>query len=121
VATTTVITCDLHADGSTPAEQTVTFGLNNKQYEIDLCAGHLEEFTNAIGRFIDAGARELGGGRRPRRESGAGAGSAGRRGGPDLNEVREWARKQGLQVSDRGRVAASIMEAFEGRNRRRGG
>jgi hypothetical protein len=119
VATTTVITCDLHGDGITPAEETVTFGLNNKRFEIDLCTAHLAEFTGALGRFIEAGARELSGTGRTR-GAGAAAGGPGRRSGPDLNEVREWARKQGLQVSDRGRVAASVMEAFEGRNRRRG-
>ena len=93
-------------DGSA-AEGTVRFGLDGTGYEIDLNAGHAKELRDALARYVDAARRVTGSARRPAR--GGRRESAG-----DLNavEVREWARAQGIEVKDRGRVPADLIVKF---------
>jgi hypothetical protein len=94
-------------DGSS-AEGTVRFGLDGAEYEIDLNAGHAKELRDALARYVDAGRRVSGSARKPAR--------SGRRGpaaGPNTTEVREWARAQGIEVKDRGRVPADLMVKFK--------
>lgn len=93
-------------DGS-EATQTITFALDGVSYEIDLndehaaaLRGSLEEWTTKARRT--AGRRSSG-----RRRS-AGAASSG-----ETQRIREWAREQGLEVSDRGRISAEVREAYE--------
>jgi hypothetical protein len=92
-------------DGST-AEGTVRFGLDGAEYEIDLNAGHAKELRDVLARYVDA-ARRAGGGRKPVRGSRRAAA-----GGLNTTEVREWARAQGIEVKDRGRVPADLMVKF---------
>ena len=92
-------------DGSA-AEGNVRFGLDGTEYEIDLNAGHAKELRAALARYMDA-ARRVGRARRPSRD--------GRRGpAGDLNavEVREWAKAQGIEIKDRGRVPADVVVKF---------
>jgi Lsr2 len=99
-------------DGGVAAE-TVTFGLDGVSYEIDLSdknAGKLrDEFATWIGH-----ARRSGGRRAAGRRSGSGSSNtssaSSRR---DLSAVRAWARSNGHQVSDRGRVSAAVQEAYD--------
>jgi hypothetical protein len=94
-------------DGS-DAEGTVRFGLDGTEYEIDLNAEHAGELRDALTRYVDAARRVGGGARRPAR--------SGRRGSADgLNstEVREWAKAQGIEVKDRGRVPAELVVKFK--------
>ena len=94
-------------DGST-AEGTVRFGLDGTEYEIDLNAGHAKELRDALARYVDA-ARTVGGsGRKPARRSSRGTAS-----GLNTTEVREWARAQGIEVKDRGRVPADLVVKFK--------
>ena len=93
-------------DGSA-AEGTVRFGLDGTGYEIDLIAGHARELRDALARYVDAARRVSSSARRPAR--------GGRRGpAGDLNavEVGEWARAQGIEVKDRGRVPADLIIKF---------
>jgi hypothetical protein len=94
-------------DGGVAAE-TVTFGLDGVSYEIDLSdknAGKLrDEFSSWIGHARRSGGRRTTG----RRASGSSSSS--RR---DLSAVRAWARSNGHQVSDRGRVSAAVQEAYD--------
>jgi hypothetical protein len=94
-------------DGS-PAEGTVRFGLDGIDYEIDLNAGHAEALRSALARYIEAGRRGSGGTRRPaaRRPRKAAAE------GVNNSEVREWARGQGIEVKDRGRIPAELVVKF---------
>lgn len=99
-------------DGGTAAE-TVSFGLDGVSYEIDLSdnnAGKLrDELAQWIGHARRSGGRRSGG----RRSSGSNSsgGSSSRR--TDLSEMRAWARQNGHQVSDRGRVSAKVQEAYD--------
>jgi Lsr2 len=92
-------------DGGT-AEETVTFGLDGANYEIDLSAGNAAQLRDALAPYVSA-ARRSGG--RGGRKSARGRGT----GGPNAAEIREWARAQGHEVSDRGRVPADIRQMYE--------
>ena len=92
-------------DGS-PAEGTVRFGLDGTEYEIDLNAGHAEALRAALGRYVDA-ARRGSGSRRPARNSRKAATA-----GLDSTEVRDWAKSQGIEVKDRGRIPAELVVKF---------
>ena len=93
-------------DGS-DAEGTVRFGLDGTEYEIDLSAQHAQELHDALARYVGAG-RRVGGGARPARSGRRAAAS-----GLNTTEVREWAKAQGIEVKDRGRVPAELVVKFK--------
>jgi hypothetical protein len=90
---------------------TVAFSYQGKSYEIDLSSDNREKFASALEPYISK-ARATGQRRRiadQQSSSRSGGGSNGNR----LQEVREWARANGHQVSDRGRISKQIQDAFE--------
>jgi hypothetical protein len=94
-------------DGS-EAEGTVRFGLDGTEYEIDLNAEHAQALRNALAQYVSAGRRAGGGARRQAR--------SGRRASANSvnsTEVREWAKAQGIEVKDRGRVPAELVVKFK--------
>jgi len=96
-------------DGS-EAEGTVRFALDGAEYEIDLNAKHAEALRKALARYVDAARRSSGGGGAARRPA-----RTGRRApasGLNTTEVREWAKAQGIEVKDRGRVPAELVVRF---------
>jgi hypothetical protein len=99
-------------DGS-PAERTFTFAVEGTAYEIDLSSENIAEFKLAIGGFIES-ARKVKATGNSQRQRGASTTDLWER-RERLNEVREWARKNGYNVSDRGRVSAEVLTAFENR------
>lgn len=90
-------------DGS-HAEGTVRFGVDGADYEIDLSASHAQQLRDALAPYISAARR---------------TGTSSRRTGqkttrpPDPTEVREWARAQGIDVKDRGRVPSELIAKFK--------
>jgi hypothetical protein len=93
-------------DGS-EAEGTVRFALDGADYEIDLNARHADELRKALAKYVDAARRSTGAARRPTR-SGRRASAS----GVNTTEVREWAKAQGIEVKDRGRVPAELVVRF---------
>lgn len=89
-------------DGSEAAE-TVSFGLDGTEYEIDLSKEHAAALREALERFVKAG-RRAGARRRKVQRNGAG--------GPSASEIRRWARENGWDVPERGRVSAEVREAY---------
>jgi Lsr2 len=87
-------------DGS-DAEGTVRFGLGGTGYEIDLNKKHAAQFAEAIAPYV-AAARKAPSSRRPAR--------AARHGQSD---VRAWARGQGIEISDRGRIPADVLARYQ--------
>lgn len=86
--------------------ETVHFSLNGTAYEIDLTVAHAEELREALAPYIKAGRRAAAGGARaaaPRRRAARNS---------DTGEIREWAKAQGLKVSERGRISAEVLEAY---------
>src|ERR1700741_3850395 len=94
-------------DGS-EAEGTVRFGLDGADYEIDLNAEHAQALREALARYVQA-ARRAGGGSRRLVRGGRKASAD----GLNTTEVREWAKAQGIEVKDRGRVPAELVVKFK--------
>jgi uncharacterized membrane protein len=94
-------------DGS-EAEGTVRFALDGAEYEIDLNAKHAEALRKSLSRYIEAARRSTGTTRRPARGGRSKAASS----GLNTTEVREWAKAQGIEVKDRGRVPAELVVRF---------
>jgi hypothetical protein len=95
-------------DGS-EAEDTVRFGLDGTEYEIDLNAGNAQALRTALARYVEAARRSTGtAARRPARSRKPVA-----RGPGNSTEVRDWAKSQGIDVKDRGRIPAELIVKFK--------
>jgi hypothetical protein len=96
-------------DGS-PAAETVSFGLDGRQYVIDLSAAHAIQLRDVLASYLAAARR--------------GSGSTSRRRSPSrpagnreqTAAIRQWARANGQPVSDRGRISQAVLHAYENRD-----
>lgn len=95
-----------------PADETIEFGFRGNLYEIDLAEDHIKELAEFLGPFIER-ARRIRTGPIRAGATRSIARSASRR--EDLNAIRAWARDNGYEVSDRGRVAQHIIDAYHQR------
>jgi hypothetical protein len=96
-------------DGS-PAVATVRFGYAGREYEIDLNEEHAAALDELLAPYVEHARRANGD--QPRRKR-AGKAEESHRGPAELRAIRQWAREQGLQVSDRGRIAADIVAKYD--------
>lgn len=101
--TITHITDDI--DGSKDAQE-VSFSYDGVDYIIDLSKKNRAALEKALAPFIDAatkvpGRSRQGGSRRTPAKS------------RDLNAVREWAKSQDIAVSERGRVAKTVLDQYD--------
>jgi hypothetical protein len=99
------------------ADETVEFGLDGKNYEIDLSSGNASKLRDALADFVAAARRP--GGRRRSGGAAAAASASARRPAVDREQnqaIRDWARKRGMKVSDRGRIPADVLEAYHQEN-----
>jgi hypothetical protein len=96
-------------DGSEAAE-TVSFGLDGVSYDIDLSKKNAGKLRDALATYVGHARRAEGrsGGRRRSRGGRSRSGV-----GPPASEIRAWARKNGWDVPDRGRVAAEVRKAYD--------
>ncbi len=97
-------------DGSEAAE-TVTFGLDGVEYEIDLSDDNASELRDALAQYVEHG-RKTGG----RRQSGRSTRESAVKSKPDREQtraIREWAQTQGYDVSDRGRIPKDVVDAYQ--------
>src|SRR5215469_4081063 len=92
-----------------PAEQTVRFAFEGTDYEIDLNAKNAAAFGKQLAPYLEHARRV---GRGPSRRPGRTAAGRQRSG-----DIRAWAKEQGLAVSARGRIPASVMEQYQAANR----
>lgn len=98
-----------------PADETVSFSLDGTNYEIDLTTKNAKTLRDALAPYVGAGRRaSSGSGRRGGRRGSAGGGNRER-----TAEIRAWARKKGIKVSERGRVSSDVVAQFEAANRGR--
>ena len=86
----------------TPAEETVSFALDGKEYEIDLNAKNAGKLRDAIAPYVGHARRAA-----SRRRGRSAAGT-----GPSPADIRAWARDNGFNVPDRGRVSSEVREAY---------
>lgn len=108
MAKTTVVTITDDIDGSTDDVVTCAFGLGSDQFEIDLNAEHREELENFLAKFIEHARPVKGSGRRQQAKPSRKAVDRDR-----TQEIRRWAKEQGLNVSERGRISREVTEAYE--------
>jgi hypothetical protein len=94
---------------------TVEFALDGMTYELDLTEGNSTKLRDALSQYARAG-RKIGG----RHRSGSRPGRAIRSNGSDagynretLKSIREWAKKNGHSVSNRGRLSAEVLQTWQ--------
>ena len=95
-------------DGS-EATESVSFGLDGSSYEIDLNDGNAAALREALSGYVGHARKVTGGARRGRRSGSAASSSA----GSNTKDVREWAKSQGMDVSERGRISADVQQAYD--------
>jgi hypothetical protein len=95
------------------AERTVSFSLDGRSFEIDLSKKNIRALEKALGPYLEAARRSP---QSPRKVRPKKAGSDSARRGADVTAVREWARDNGYEVSDRGRISATIQNAYDAAN-----
>ena len=108
-------------DENLPADETVSFSLDGTSYEIDLAEKNAQELREVFSRYVSAARKVSRGGRSSSSSSsssssgggGRGRGTGGRMDREQAGAIREWARKNGHNVSDRGRIPASVVDAYE--------
>jgi len=108
-------------DDSISADETVAFALDGTTYEIDLSDKNAAEMRDVFAKYVDAARKVSGRGNRASgagRSKATGGGATGNGGGGRMDReqagaIRDWARKNGHEVSDRGRIPGSVVEAYE--------
>lgn len=88
---------------------TVRWSLGDKQYEFDTSPAHADKFYSALETYVSASRRTT-----SARQSRSGTGTA--KPATQIAVIREWARSNGYEVNNRGRIPAPIIEAFEAAN-----
>lgn len=86
--------------------ETIHFSLNGVAYEIDLTNAHADELREGLAPYIKAGRRATASAARgtaPRRRAARNSDSA---------AIRAWAKEEGREVNERGRIPADIVEAY---------
>ena len=93
------------------AGETVSFSLDGQAFEIDLSSENATKLRDDLARYIGHARKTASSGSGGRQTSSRGrSSSADKR---DLAPVREWARQNGYEVSERGRVKANVIEAYD--------
>jgi hypothetical protein len=87
-----------------PADETVRFAVGGTEYEIDLSTKNATAFREQLAPFVEHSRKP---GRQPRRSARTAA-SRQRSG-----DIRAWAKDQGITVSERGRIPASVVGQYE--------
>lgn len=111
--TKVILTCDLET-AEKPATETIGFTFEGTPYEIDLCDKHAKQLRDAMGPFVSSARRVTS------RGSGRRRGRATTSGGSDRERtqaIREWARKKGIAVSERGRLPADVIAQYHASER----
>ena len=88
---------------------TRAFSLDGRDYEIDLCEKHSQKFDEAVKRFADKARKVSTRMSRPKRRT-----AAHRQRSAD---IRAWAKRSGIDVSDRGRIPAQVIAKYDASHR----
>ena len=102
MATKVTVALEDDLDGG-PADETVRFAVGGTAYEIDLNKKNARAFRKQLAPFVEHARRAGRGQRRPRTSSSR------RRSG----DIRAWAKGQGIAVSGRGRIPASVVAQYD--------
>ena len=94
------------------AQETVKFGLDGRDYEIDLSNKNATKLRNLMAPYVDKGAKLD-----SRRTVTVGGRTARGRGGAATEReqnkaIREWAQRKGIAVAPRGRIKQDVVEQY---------
>jgi Lsr2 len=92
-------------DGECAADETVRFGLDGRDLELDLSAENAAEMRETLRKYVD-GARKTGSSKKGRTSARQTVTDV------DPKAVRAWAAANGREVSSRGRIPAEVVEAY---------
>src|SRR3954464_5606823 len=92
--------------GGGKADETVTFGLDGTTYEIDLSKKNAAKLRDALAAYVGSGRRVSG------RRGGVGRARGRGRSATDSADIRAWAKDNGYEVSERGRISAEVRAAY---------
>jgi Lsr2 len=84
---------------------TRAFSLDGRDYEIDLCEKHSQKFDEVLARFAEKARKVTGRVTRTKRRTAAHRQRSA--------EIRAWAKRSGMEVSDRGRIPAHVIKDYE--------
>ncbi|MET1134089.1 MAG: Lsr2 family protein [Aeromicrobium sp.] len=105
----TVLSSDISGKEIEPGKgETVSFALDGISYEIDLTTKEADELRAAFATYTEAGRRKTA--RIPARRGGSG------RSPEELAHIRAWAKENGHEVSERGRIKKDVLDAFDAAN-----
>lgn len=103
---TEYLICDMHGEQEVEAEASHEFSVDGTSYKIDLCETHQGQFERALAKFIENADAQRGSGQRQR-------GNTPRTTGTDPSTIRDWAKTKGMNVAERGRIPAEIVDAYK--------
>jgi hypothetical protein len=103
MARRTVVTLEDDLDGG-PADETLRFGVDGSEYEIDLSRKNAAALHRLLAPFVERARKAGSSARRPARTA------ASRR---RSHDIREWAKAEGIELSDRGRIPSNVVEKYE--------
>lgn len=106
MAQTVKIILEDDLDGG-PADETVRFGLDGAQYEIDLSSANADKLRAAIRPYVGKARRA-----QTKQTGRPAAKSSGTRANPDTPKIRAWAKENNYNVSDRGRIHQEVQDAY---------
>jgi hypothetical protein len=101
MASRTIVLLEDDVDGS-KADETIEFAIDGSTYAIDLSDSNAKKLRGALDGYISK-ARKVSGKRSTSRRVSSGV---------DLKAVRAWAASNGIELSSRGRVPASVLEQY---------
>jgi hypothetical protein len=87
------------------ADETIAFALDGQPYEIDLSADNAARLRESLAEFVASARKPSSSARTVRRSSGRRSSGTG--------DVRSWAKENGFQISERGRIPSSVIEAYQ--------
>lgn len=87
------------------ADETVRFGVGGSEYQIDLSARNARALRASLEPFVEHARKP---GRGPRHRPARPASARER-----SSDIRSWAKAEGIAISDRGRIPASVVEQYE--------
>ena len=89
-------------------QETRRFGLDGRDYEIDLCVRHSQKFDDVVGRYAQRARRASARVTRTKRRT-----TAHRQ---HSAAIRNWAKESGIAVSDRGRIPSDVVARYEAKH-----
>lgn len=109
-----IITSDLSGEELESGQgRTILFSVDDSAYSIDLTDAEADEFRKTLSTYTSVASRRSSRPAQSRKTSGS---SGSGRSTEELAHIRTWAKENGHEVSDRGRIKAEVIEAFDSAN-----